>query len=257
MTALELLTFALVSTDPVGEKCPPANKPRVGNQKACTVNSRIAQRFFLMTKVLYEEFRDTSPENVELVTRIQQREVLLLALFWQAAIEENPLLVYHPNRYLCKGWVVASPDLAMFRSTPGPGLVLDLIRPLTEIISGTYVSSIEPVFKPVADNEQVIGSIEEKWVQVLHLLVLDMCRQVPVFGQDEFPSPAQELEVQHADCAIGILQQLFTIAIQNAVPSTRSFRAVNIREDWKLVVTETDLIGPSILVIVGSPQSKD
>lgn len=257
MTVLELMTLALVGIDPVEVVPILFCRPGDNETEIVTVTSPLARRIFQMCNLLCREMLRFDPRNVELVTRGNQLCSLLPGLFWLVAIEENPLLIYYPNRNLCKGWVVTSPDMAMFRQVPKLGAVSDLIMRLTEVVSGAYVPSIEPTFKPVADNEQVIGTIEQKWVQAVHLLALDVYRQIPVFGQDEFPGPAQDLEVQHTEYAIGILRQLFTIAIQDTVPNTRFLNVVTIREDWKMVVTETDLIGSPLLVILGSPQGKD
>ncbi len=53
MTLLELLTFALVSTDPVGERCPLTNKPRVGYEVVGTINSPLARRLYLVLELFF------------------------------------------------------------------------------------------------------------------------------------------------------------------------------------------------------------
>ncbi|MBP9701692.1 MAG: hypothetical protein KBD47_01765 [Candidatus Pacebacteria bacterium] len=162
MTLLELLTFALVSKDPVESIHLSFGRAEKGETKIVTVLSPLAHRIFQMCILLCREIAYANPQNPELATRCRELCPLLTGLFWLVAIEENPILVYHPNRNLCKRWAVMSSDLAMFIQVPRLGAASNLVKRLTEVVSGTYVFSIEPVLKPVVGTEQVIGTIEEK-----------------------------------------------------------------------------------------------
>jgi len=253
MTVLELLTFALVSTDPVETMHLPSGRARKGEIKIVTVLSPLARRIFQMCILLCQEMVHTNSQNPELTTRCRELCPLLTGLFWLVAIEENPILIYHPNRNLCKEWAVMSSDLAMFIQAPRLGAVSNLVKHLTEVVGGTYVPSILPVLKPVVGTEQVIGTIEEKWVRGVHLLANEVCCQIPALEQDEFPGPAEDCVLQHISYAIGILQQIFTTAIRDAIPDTRRLSTVTLREDWKVVVTEADVTGSPVLVVFGPP----
>ena len=195
-------------------------------------------------------------EKDGLVRRIQQRESLLLSLFWQAAIEENPLFVYHPNRELCRRWTVASPDLAMFRQEPELGALSDLTKCLTEIVSGTYIPSVEMVFMPIIDTDLVVGSIKEGWVKSLFNLVLIMRAQIPPLGVDEVQSPAKILRMQYIERTNDFIDGLALMAIADIVPAISAFHTFFVRGDWRVVVNEADQVALPVSAIVRSAQGK-
>ncbi len=185
------------------------------------------------------------------VSRLCARKDLLRSLLWQAITEEHPQVAAN-NASIRKGWLLVDDDGEwndIVAVADKSALANNFISRVTAIVCGRRMAVKEEGLDPVAQGEEVVGSLDDERVQTFRSMITEirdeLSKRLPPGVMDSDSKVIGNMTVNevnrlrvlamHYKKLSDLTSSLFWCGVRDAVPAAAELPSIGIRRAWDVV----------------------
>lgn len=269
--------LAAVLGGEISEDSGPSERIKSKEKQRGVISSPASRRLFTANSILAEHIGDLVNEHNRLhenkengepakhdceafrktVSRLCARKDLLHSLLWQAITEEHPQVAAN-NASIRKGWLLVDEDGEWNDIVPvadKSALANNFISRVTAIVCGRRMAVKEDGLDPVAQGEEVVGSLDDERVQTFRSMITEihdelLSKRLPPGVMDSDSKVIGDMTVNEVNrlCVLAmhykklsdLTSSLFWCGVRDAVPAASDLPSIGIRRAWDVVKCVSD-----------------